>query len=604
MKSAYIYTRVSKKSQIDGEGLARQKSNTEQYIESLTDYKLAGYYIDEGISSYDKSNLKKKSALSQFLEDVDSNKIKEDSLLVLEAIDRLTRLPTHDAREEIVKILKKKINIGIAKWNVIIRHDNKVGELSSEILLTAGLFLAHSESEQKSQRIKSTIKIRQDRGREKGAQKRTQVCPAWLYLSEDRTEYLKDEEKSKVVDRIFKMKIYDRLGTQSIAKKLNELGIKPIGKTKIWGLTAVSNILKNIAVMGHFQPMSRNIDDDGRRIDTPYGDLIKDYYPQVISDDDFKAAQDIILKNTSVTSETLKGRTAGYKNLFRHLTYCYDCNSPMNFKGKYLACSSMHCNAPYANYKIFENKLINFFKGAQFLQLASNVDVEERTKQEEELKNLEIQINKLEDNNNNLLDTIQLTESKQVRDSILKRMEENNIKINKLKDKTNKIDIVDIKTEELNSNIDLNDIYIREKYNALLRKTLKHIKFYDGFVFVCLKSNPSEEAVFHLKAKVYKDYRCLKTEKDLGEFLSGTYSLMCLFRILTIMEQSQIDGLTWKQTNRILREEKLQALYKELGKKVWEGIKKQQDKMMGNYTLEDWENENLTEMRETIEEQI
>lgn len=40
MKDAYIYTRVSKKSQeSDGEGLDRQKQRAEEYINTLDGYK-------------------------------------------------------------------------------------------------------------------------------------------------------------------------------------------------------------------------------------------------------------------------------------------------------------------------------------------------------------------------------------------------------------------------------------------------------------------------------------------------------------------------------------------------------------------------------------
>lgn len=603
MKAAYIYTRVSKKSQADGEGLDRQQQRAEEYINTLDGYKLAkhnAYYEDSGLSAYSGSNIRK-GALGKFLEDCKNGEIEEGSLLVIEFIDRLSRLKPRQARGLFNEILDYKINVAIARWNTIVYHDEGEDDLGSDLMLTCGIQLAWRESNQKSERIKATIKIRQDRAREKGAQKRTQVCPSWLNLSEDRTEYLIDEKKSKIVQRIFNMKIYDRLGNQSIAKKLNELSIKPIGKTKIWGLTAIANILKNRAVLGEFQPMSRIIDDTGRRVDTPYGDLIEDYYPRILSNEDFKTAQSIRLKKSSVTSETLRGRTAGFKNLFRHLTICLDCESPLNYKGKYLACSSIHCDAPYANYQLFEEKLLNFFKGAAFLQLASNIDIEERSKQEEEINNLESEISEVQSSNNNLLDTMQSTNNNQIRDSILKRLEDNNIKINKLKDKINKIDIVDVKSEEISSDIDLTDVFVREKYNALLRKIIKHIKFYDDFVFVCLKNKPNQEAVFHLNAKGYIQLRDLIEEPDKLEFLKEEYSHFAFFRVLTILDRQDEENLTWKQTNRILREENLQEVYELWGKGGYEVIKESKQKL-GKYGLEDFGNENFLIARDMLEE--
>ena len=573
MKDAYIYTRVSKKDQTLGEGLERQQKRAEEYISTLDGYKLAeknAYYKDSGKSGYDKTNILK-GALGRFLNDCENGIIKEDSLLVIEFIDRLSRLKPKDARALFHKILDYKINVAIARWNTIVYHDSNGDDLAADLMLTVGIQLAYRESLQKSERITATIKSRQDKGREKGGLKRTSVCPSWLYLNKDRTEFLEDEKKVKIVQRIFNMKIYDRLGHRSIAQKLNEEKVKPIGKTKLWGVTAVTNIIKNNAVTGKFQPMSRTIDDTGTRIDTPYGDVIYDYYPRIISDEDYKLANEIVLKTTSVTKETLKGRKAGFKNLFRHLTFCYKSESPMNFKQNRLVASSIHFRpALSVPYPEFEAKMFKFLKGADFLKLASKIDVEERTRQEEELKSLEAQISELEKANENLIDIMQIADDKETKLDLIQRTKTNKSKINEIRDKIKEIDTSVTNAEDLITEIDFTDLYQREKYNALLRKNIKYIKVLERYIFVCLKNNPYEECVFHLDALGWSVFRNTNEEPDVFKYVEQIEDHAKIYMAMAILERQKNENLTWKQTNRILREKGLQEHYHLYAKDLFE----------------------------------
>ena len=106
MKLLYIYSRVSSEKQLLGDGLNRQSISKEllKVIEQKHECKFTELLSDRGVSAFKGDNILSTGELGQFIERVNSGYIKNPILLV-ESIDRITRLPIDKARELFSKIL-------------------------------------------------------------------------------------------------------------------------------------------------------------------------------------------------------------------------------------------------------------------------------------------------------------------------------------------------------------------------------------------------------------------------------------------------------------------------------------------------------------------
>ncbi|MFI3276723.1 recombinase family protein [Vibrio sp.] len=101
VRTAYIYSRVSKTIQaIHGEGISRQIDKAHHFIEQtnkihaqkgLPLYQVADeLIIDQGLSAYIGANTTNNAMLGAFLQAARNGKIPENSLLVVEAVDRIS----------------------------------------------------------------------------------------------------------------------------------------------------------------------------------------------------------------------------------------------------------------------------------------------------------------------------------------------------------------------------------------------------------------------------------------------------------------------------------------------------------------------------------
>ena len=155
--------------------------------------------------------------------------------------------------------------------------------------------------------------------------KKLMGCPGWLKLSEDRTSFIFDAEKAEIVRKIFEASI-SGLGGYTIAKQLNAKKVPAFGPSPNWDQSTIHYMLRNRATIGEHQPKRiRN----GKRI--PEGDPISNFYPVVIEESLFLAAQVARQKNLA-SGRGRKGRLI--TNLFRGIPTCAYCASPVLFKSK------------------------------------------------------------------------------------------------------------------------------------------------------------------------------------------------------------------------------------------------------------------------------
>lgn len=325
---AYLFSRVSTVNQSKGgEGINRQRDSAIKWITSTyPDWELSTTdFTFEGVSAYSSVDL-----LRPFFDACDQGLvIPGNSTLVLEAVDRLSRLPADDTRALWRKLQKEyNIDIAIVKWGIVFKHDENIG-MGNDLMLTAAMHLSNMESAQKAERIRATIAIRRERARTAEGKKRSSVSPSWLRLSEDRSEFLIIPDRVDTVKKIFDLKLNKDMGATRICHHLDAEGIAPFGKAINWSRTSVRSILMSKAAIGEFQPQTTK-KINGKKVYENAGEPISGYFPSIIDENIFYATQ-------SSFKKVRQGKRGGFLNLLQGLIFCHSCGSLMGYHNKKVA---------------------------------------------------------------------------------------------------------------------------------------------------------------------------------------------------------------------------------------------------------------------------
>ncbi|XWN36271.1 MAG: recombinase family protein [Balneola sp.] len=383
---AYSYIRFSTPEQIKGDSLRRQLEDTKNYVLNETELELDESLIfrDLGVSAKDSIN-SQEGALGQFLQLVKNEKIAKGSILVVENLDRLSRDTIDIALTQFMMIIRAGIDIVTLqdrrKYNT-----ESLKDPSQLIISITYMARAHEESATKSKRGKSTWKQKKKMAR-KGVPL-TAVCPDWLKLSDDETEYIiESKEAAESINLIFQLKLQGK-GAYAIEKELNERKIyKPIPKNKDgsinkrstseWRKSYINKILRNPAVHGEYQPCETVLEyseDLKRKVKRrkPTGESIPDYYPEVVPKKIFSQVNDIFKLNGEFGKGRGGGRNGKFSNIFRNLITCGNCNdASMSYDNKgeyqYLRCynsgeSINKCDSKSIRYDIIEPLLLHFIE--------------------------------------------------------------------------------------------------------------------------------------------------------------------------------------------------------------------------------------------------
>lgn len=124
------------------------------WLSKRPEYHFKESIIDDGRSAYKGHNLSS-GALGEFIKRCEYGEIPENSLLLVEAIDRISRRSVDEQRELWRKLKHLRINIAVARFGEkVFRWDDQF-ELGYDIQLTVMMDLAHQESKQKAERIRS-----------------------------------------------------------------------------------------------------------------------------------------------------------------------------------------------------------------------------------------------------------------------------------------------------------------------------------------------------------------------------------------------------------------------------------------------------------------
>jgi DNA invertase Pin-like site-specific DNA recombinase len=268
-RNGISYRRFSHPGQAKGDSEERQERDFRSFCQRHNLTPLREEYTDRGRSGYHDAH-RKKGRLGQLIAAAKAGRFEPNSVIVIEAWDRLGRLRPDKQTDLIAELLKTGVDIGICRLDDIFTED----DFGTHKWTTLAVFvqLAYQESKQKADRLASSWERRRERARQTG-KIMTGCIPAWLSVVNG--VLVPIPERVAAVRRIFQL-MADGFGQRRIITKLTAEGIKPLGKGKHWSHTYLGIILNDRRVLGELQP---------KKGDKADGPLLVDYYPRIIEDD-------------------------------------------------------------------------------------------------------------------------------------------------------------------------------------------------------------------------------------------------------------------------------------------------------------------------------
>jgi DNA invertase Pin-like site-specific DNA recombinase len=315
---AYSYIRWSSDLQTKGDSLRRQEELAED-ICRIKGWILDPLKRDEGVSAYTGQNIHS-GALGDFLIAVQEKRIKTPCILIIEAFDRLTRLPPLEALTLVQSIIKEGVTICTATNGQ--EYNKSSYETLEPLLVSLCQFnVSFQHSEGLSRRLRASWVGR----KEKAVSEKlvlTRKLPAWIKLpkkAKTTDQFEINEEKATIIRRIYK-EYLSGVGTNTIARNLTRDKIKAFETKKEWNVSTITKWLTSKTVIGHLQPHMHF--SKKRRVES--GEIIENYYPAIISEKDFFAAQELRKRRLIP-----RGPKKNKHNLFTGIIRCKKCGSSM-----------------------------------------------------------------------------------------------------------------------------------------------------------------------------------------------------------------------------------------------------------------------------------
>lgn len=326
MPVAYSYIRFSTPDQIKGDSLRRQLEASARYA---ADH---GLTLDDslnvrdlGVSAFTGSNFER-GALGQFVTAINEGRVAPDSYLLVESLDRLSRLPVTEALAVFQTIINLGVTIVTLVDSTVYSKDRLRNDWTPLLVALVSMSRAHEESAVKSRRVKAAWDAKKERVKTK-KEVMSGRCPWWLKPSADNSRYEIIEEKAETVRLIFNL-AKDGLGGEAIAKQLNVRNVPTAQHAKRWQNSTVQFNLRNIAVVGVLQ---LDQDSNGR---TTTNTFVEDYYPPVIDKALFYEVQALRAERNRNKNTMSAGRKGQCYNIFQGTAKCGYCGSPMHLRRK------------------------------------------------------------------------------------------------------------------------------------------------------------------------------------------------------------------------------------------------------------------------------
>lgn len=305
-----------------------------------------GYTLDEsdqfadlGVSAYSGANAET-GDLARLQELLNTGKIERGTILIVEALDRITR-------QALPKAITLLMNLAMGGLRVVTLSDGRVWDeasmhdLGSFMMSVVTLYRGHQESEYKSMRLRKTFR----KHRDMGSQQAFGAAPGWLYREDKMQPWKVDEEKAEVVRKVFAMAA-SGFGSKAISAKANEEGWVVPTRLNLtdgrWHGQMPGQLLRNRAVLGEHQHRIHTHEAHAQHWQGLLaGAPKKDYYPRIVSDELWNRARASIRSRMAA-----KRRDTHYYNVFSGMMFCGHCGAPMHRKNEKHGYSraQIHCS--------------------------------------------------------------------------------------------------------------------------------------------------------------------------------------------------------------------------------------------------------------------
>lgn len=255
--------------------------------------------VDSGRSGFTGSHAQF-GDLARFLALVRTHQVPSGSYLVIEAMDRLSREAIHIALERLISLINAGIRVVTLGNGRVYDQESVSSDPGGLMIALVEMYAANNFSRSMGIRVAKAWMNKRQRLQDGDLRPVTRRCPGWLKVKGGKFEVI--EEKADIVRKIFSLS-RDGLGRYAITKILNRDKIPTMtGKTG-WHSSAVTKILENHSVYGRFQP-GLAPKDKGR---VPIGDPVDDYYPAIVSKEDFFAEKSARDQRTGGGGRTVSG---------------------------------------------------------------------------------------------------------------------------------------------------------------------------------------------------------------------------------------------------------------------------------------------------------
>ncbi|WP_294390170.1 recombinase family protein [uncultured Sphingomonas sp.] len=323
-RKAYSYLRFSTPEQRKGDSYRRQTKMAQDYArqhgldldETLT-------FHDEGVSGYRGQNAEA-GRLADFREAVEVGLVPQGSVLLVEQLDRLSRLVPRKA----MRVLEDIVEAGVS---VVTLNDGReytpqsLDNDPTDLLVSVLTFMrANEESATKAKRLAQSWAAKRS---EAATKPLTGIVPAWLRLNREEQRIEEVPERVAVVQRVFAMALQG-IGQHKIAETFNREGLPTWGEGKKrgteWRRSYIAKILTNDAVIGRLTP--HLMEHDGRQKRRVPLEPLEGYYPQVISHETWADVQALL-----ATKGAARGRQASapVSNILARMAACPRCGKTM-----------------------------------------------------------------------------------------------------------------------------------------------------------------------------------------------------------------------------------------------------------------------------------
>lgn len=327
MPRVISYTRFSSKKQAAGDSYRRQTEMAMRWCrEHGHELDTSLVLEDLGISAYSGANAAR-GALAALRRLAEDGKLEPGTILLLEALDRLTRLSLPDAYELLLSLINNGLTL-VTLTDGKVWNKATMSSLEAFLLSLVTLYRGNQESEYKSTRLRAVF----GEARATRSQKAFGSAPGWLRRASKESPWEVIPERAESVRKVFELAAAG-LGGKAIAQRANAerwpvpTRLQQTGDR--WHAQMPGVLLRNRAVLGEHEHRIRTHEANGKHWHGESAGIIyPDYYPRIIDDDLWHRARAAIEARRTATGR----RDVNYFNVWAGMLYCGRCGAPIQRK--------------------------------------------------------------------------------------------------------------------------------------------------------------------------------------------------------------------------------------------------------------------------------